>query len=146
MTIVFTEPMGGDPLFPSTTPPPLSDIGGGGQTARFVSDPVASASGRFALCRPTVDVAAVEVATETGVRPWGLRAMTAARPADSRPPAFRYDHVRQVAVLDDGSGRWLVDVVAGPPTAPTTQTVDGEDPPSSEDWKNDFAPDDPCPC
>jgi hypothetical protein len=39
-----------------------------------------------------------------------------------------------------------VDAVAGPPTAPTTQNVDGEDPPSSEDWKNDFAPDDPCPC
>lgn len=30
-----------------------------------------------------------------------------------------------------------------PPTADTTATVDGEDPPSSEDWNNDFAPDEP---
>jgi len=145
MTIAFTQPTGGDPLLPSTALLPL-DAEGGSQTTRFASDPVASASGQFALCRPTVDVPVAEVPAETGVRPWGLRAMTAARPADLRLPAFRYDHVRQVAVLDDGSGRRLVDAVAGPPTAPTTQNVDGEDPPSSEDWKNDFVPDDPCPC
>jgi putative ATP-grasp target RiPP len=143
MTIAFTQPTGSDPLLPSTALRPLSDTGGGSQTTRFASDPVASASGQFALCRPTVDVPVAEVPAETGVRPWGLRAMTAARPTDSRLPTFRYDHVRQVAVLEDGSGRRLVDAVAGPPTA---QNVDGEDPPSSEDWKNDFAPDDPCPC
>jgi len=37
----------------------------------------------------------------------------------------------------------MLDAAAGPPTAPTTQGVDGEDPPSSEDWINDYAPDEP---
>jgi hypothetical protein len=46
-----------------------------------------------------------------------------------------------MALLADGSARALVDVMSGPPTAPTTQTVDGQDPPSSEDWINDFTPD-----
>jgi hypothetical protein len=35
----------------------------------------------------------------------------------------------------DSSGRPLVD--SGDPTADTTQIVDGEDGPSSEDWDND---------
>jgi hypothetical protein len=131
MNIAFTQPTGGGPLFLSIVLLPLSDPGGGSQTTRFASGPVASVSGQFALCRPTVDIPVAEVPVEMDVRPRGLRAMTAARPIDSRLPAFRYDHhVGQVAVLDDGSGRWLVDAVAGPPTAPTTQTVDGEDPPS----------------
>jgi hypothetical protein len=37
----------------------------------------------------------------------------------------------------------LLDLAAGPPTAPTIQTVDDEDPPSSEDWKNDYTSDEP---
>ncbi|MGH3886549.1 MAG: putative ATP-grasp-modified RiPP [Pseudonocardiaceae bacterium] len=116
------------------------------ERTRFRSDPVASASEQFTLCRPSIDLPMAQDCPEMEVRPWGLRTMTPARPTDSRFPAFRYDHRSQVAVLDDGTGRPLVKTVAGPPTAPTTQTVDGEDPPSSEDWKNDFAPDDPCPC
>ncbi len=43
----------------------------------------------------------------------------------------------------DPDGVPVLDVAAGPPTAPTTPGVDGEDPPSSEDWINDYAPDEP---
>jgi hypothetical protein len=50
-----------------------------------------------------------------------------------------YDHHQQLAV--DTSGTPLITM--GPPTANTTSSVDGEDPPSSEDWYNDFHPDEP---
>lgn len=82
---------------------------------------------------------------ESGTRPWGLRDLVAVSSPARSLPAVRYDYDRQLAVLDDGTGRPLVAVVSGPPTAPTTQRTDGEDPPSSEDWKNDVAPDEPCP-
>lgn len=54
---------------------------------------------------------------------------------------WRYDHQRQLGT--DADGVPLLDITAGPPTAPTTQRVDGEDPPSSEDWVTDYAPDEP---
>jgi hypothetical protein len=55
--------------------------------------------------------------------------------------SWGYDYQRQLATDPDGVA--LLDLAAGPPTAPTTQTVDGEDPPSSEDWDNDYTPDEP---
>ncbi|MGI8815721.1 MAG: putative ATP-grasp-modified RiPP [Pseudonocardia sp.] len=109
--------------------------------SRFLDDPIATVSGQFALCRPARD----PDSTARGARPWGLRDLVPTEPAAAELPPMRYDHERQVMVLDDGTGRPLVTVVCGPPTAPTTQRTDGEDPPSSEDWKNDFAPDEPCP-
>jgi len=112
-------------------------------TKRFAADPLVTASAQFSLGRSTPSGADESVITLA--RPWGLRALV---PAVAGPelPAIRYDHVSQVAVVDDGTGRAFVDIVGGPPTAPTTASTDGEDPPSSEDWKNDFAPDDPaCP-
>jgi hypothetical protein len=59
-----------------------------------------------------------------------------------------YDAVRQVSVLVDASGAPIVAATEKPkpPTAPTTSIVDGEDPPSSEDWKNDYHPDFPWEC
>jgi len=98
--------------------------------ARFLDDPVVTVSGQFALCRALTDPAP----TGPGQRPWGLRDLVANEtPAAVGLPPVRYDHLRQVSVLDDGTGRLFVDVVAGLPTAPTTSRVDGEDPPSSED-------------
>lgn len=116
-------------------------------SARFIDEPIAPASGRFALDRPHwPDHVRPDTCDVPAVRPWGLRGLVPATPGPELP-AVRYDHVQQVAVLDDGTGRALVDVLSGPPTAPTTQTVDGQDPPSSEDWVNDFAPDAPSwPC
>jgi putative ATP-grasp target RiPP len=52
-----------------------------------------------------------------------------------------YDHEQQVAV--DVNGAPLISM--GDPSADTTSTVDGEDPPSSEDWNNDYYPDEPFP-
>ena len=107
---------------------------------RFVDDPVASVSGQFALCRSD----AVPAVPAGRVRPWGLRQLTLAQDGGFGVPAYRYDHDLQVAVAE-ASGTPLVSVVAAAPTAPTTTRTDGEDGPSSEDWRNDFAPDDPCP-
>ncbi|MGI9003827.1 MAG: putative ATP-grasp-modified RiPP [Pseudonocardia sp.] len=109
--------------------------------SRFLDDPVATVSGQFALCRPLTD----PELDEPGTRPWGLRDLVSADPVTTALPPVRYDHQRQVTVLDDGTDRLFIATVAGAPTAPTTQRTDGEDPPSSEDWKNDFAPDEPCP-
>jgi hypothetical protein len=49
-------------------------------------------------------------------------------------PAWRYDEDEQVAMAAE-SGLPLI--AAKPPTANTTQSTDGEDGPSSEDWNND---------
>jgi putative ATP-grasp target RiPP len=77
------------------------------------------------------------------VRPWNLRRMGPLLKVSGRWSSVRYDYNQQLAV--DASGIPVLDraPVAGPPTAPTTPPVDGEDPPSSEDWNNDFAPDEP---
>lgn len=72
--------------------------------------------------------------------------------SSGRWSSVSYDADQQLLV--DTSGQTVVDQstntpasvfgpVAGPPTAPTTPTVDGEDPPSSEDWINDYAPEEP---
>lgn len=108
----------------------------------FAEEPVASVSSRFALCRgqgPTVT-------TEPAVRPWGLRGLEPAQPHQPLPASI-FDPVRQVSVLVDDNGVPIVgdgaEAKPKPPTAPTTSRVDGEDPPSSEDWRNDYHPDYP---
>lgn len=112
-------------------------------TQRFADDPLVTASAQFTLGRPTPTGA--DGTTGMVARPWGLRALTPAIDGPALPPV-RYDHLGQVALVEDGTGRAFVDMVSGPPTAPTTASTDGEDPPSSEDWTNDFTPDDPaCP-
>lgn len=106
-----------------------------------IDDPLASASGQFALAAPTDTPASEDVPSPVGLRPWGLRTLTVARSAveeQSSSPA-RYDHERQVAVGQSGQPL----ITMGDPTADTTSTVDGEDGPSSEDWHNDFHPDEP---
>lgn len=107
-------------------------------TSRFADAPLVTVSGRFPLCRP--HSAPVE---STGGRPWGLRDLVPAH--DDPPPPWRYDGERQLLVIDDGTGRAVVACADSDPTAPTTSRTDGEDPPSSEDWKNDYHHDEPCP-
>ena len=53
-------------------------------------------------------------------------------------PEWRYDHDRQEAVAVDG--RPLVEIDG--PTAHSVSDYDGDEG-KSEDWKYDFAPDDP---
>lgn len=103
-------------------------------------DPMASASGRFPLVAPTGTGLTEDTPAPAGLRPWGMRNLSVAAPLhDGRAVTVaRYDHDRQLAV--DASGRPLITMG---PTANTTSTVDGEDPPSSEDWHNDFYPDEP---
>ncbi len=104
-------------------------------------DPVASISGQFPLSAPPGAV--TDEPSTAGARPWGLRRMgPVRRPCHRRASA--YDHDQQLSVglsgepvVRPGGGH------AGPPTAPTTAPVDGEDPPSSEDYNNDYAPDAP---
>ena len=106
-----------------------------------IDDPIASASGQFPLAAPRGMAPSGDTPSPVGVRPWGLRNLSiAVPPRDVDPWAMaRYDHDQQLAV--DASGAPLI--MTGPPTANTTSNVDGEDPPSSEDWHNDFYPDDP---
>lgn len=73
-----------------------------------MTDPFAPVSGRFALAGSS-RVPNVDEPSPAGVRPWGLRRACPARSA----------------------------AMSGDPTALTTSSVDGEDPPSSEDWIND---------
>ena len=83
-----------------------------------IDDPLASGSGQFPLGAPAGAPPAEDTPSPVGLRPWGLRSLVDASHGPAR------------------AGR-------GDPTANTTSTVDGEDPPSSEDWKNDFHPDEP---
>lgn len=98
-------------------------------------DPLASTGSQFALTGSCSSRYPADAPSQHGVRPWGLR--RAERAAGTVwLPSWRYDHQRQVAVTLDGDP--LIDSpVAGKPTAQTTASKDGEDPPSSEDWIND---------
>jgi len=108
----------------------------------FALDPIASYSGQVPLAPPANAPLSQDVPSPVGVRPWGLRTLRTASGEAGEWMGWSYDHEEQVAV--DATGRPVVDrVIAGPPTAYTTSSVDGEDPPSSEDWVNDFTPDDP---
>lgn len=108
---------------------------------RFVNDPLASPSGQFALGKPSTAPMSQDTPSPVGVRPWGLRNLTEAIGSGATRPAYRYCHEQQVAVTP--SGRPAMEIEMGKPTANTTSSVDGEDPPSSEDWNNDFAPEHP---
>ncbi|GLY50976.1 hypothetical protein [Lentzea sp. NBRC 102530] len=74
-----------------------------------MTDPLAPISGQFALVGTISRGNTEDMPSGAETRPWGLRRARPARPA----------------------------VVRGEPTALTTSSVDGEDPPSSEDWIND---------
>jgi putative ATP-grasp target RiPP len=105
-----------------------------------IDDPIASASGQFPLAAPSGMPPSEDEPSPVGVRPWGLRHLTTARTEGRRVlSGARYDHDQQLTV--DPSGIPLITM--GPPTATTTSSVDGEDPPSSEDWDNDFHQDEP---
>ncbi|TCP54878.1 putative ATP-grasp target RiPP [Tamaricihabitans halophyticus] len=95
-------------------------------------NPLAPETGRFALAgsNPT------PAASPSSMRPWGLRCATPPRRSDRTFPEWTYDPQRQLAV--DPTGRPLIELSGrGDPSADTTASVDGEDPPSSEDWIND---------
>ncbi|MQA10228.1 MAG: putative ATP-grasp-modified RiPP [Pseudonocardiaceae bacterium] len=96
-------------------------------------DPLASVSGQFALAGSTPTPPAEK---PSPLRPWGLRHTEPAR-GGTPIPEWTYDADRQIAV--DSNGRPLIEgpEAKGQPTANTTTRVDGEDPPSSEDWHND---------
>ncbi len=118
----------------------------------FLDDPLASGSGRFPLAASTTTTAPTDAPSQHGLRPWGLRRMgEVLRPGGWRT-GWHYDHERQVGVSVSGvplltlrswSGTSTTSPMAGPPTAPTTPPVDGEDPPSAEDYVNDYCPDQP---
>lgn len=108
-----------------------------------VDDSLAPSGEQFPLARPDTAPPSWDEPSPSGIRPWGLRRMGPVMTPPRHRLARRYDHDRQLAT--DADGVALLDLAAGPPTAPTTQPVDGEDPPSSEDWINDYAPDEPIP-
>ncbi len=104
--------------------------------SEFESEPFAPTSAQFALCGTTSPDHRGDRPSRAGVRPWGL---LRARPAGSGRASrrWRYDENEQKAVTVD-NGVPLIDLPsAGDPSADTTSIVDGEDPPSSEDWNND---------
>lgn len=108
-------------------------------TAAF-DDPLAPVGAQFPLGHPDTAPPSRDEPSPAGVRPWGLRRMGPVM-TPSRGLTWSYNHERQLATGPDDVA--VLDLAAGPPTAPTTQTVDGEDPPSSEDWINDYTPDEP---
>ncbi|GGP38933.1 putative ATP-grasp-modified RiPP [Saccharothrix coeruleofusca] len=99
------------------------------------ASPLAPVSARFALSGSSFEPRPDDTPSPDGVRPWGLRR---ALPVSTGRvlPRWSYDPAQQKAVNEAGvpligSSR------AGDPTANTTASTDGEDPPSSEDWIND---------
>lgn len=104
-------------------------------------DALAPSGEQFPLARPDTAPPSWDEPSPPGVRPWGLLRMGRVMTSHAQRLTCGYDHERQLTTDLDGVA--LLDLTAGPPTAPTTQTVDGEDPPSSEDWINDYAPDEP---
>ncbi|GAA3012115.1 putative ATP-grasp-modified RiPP [Actinokineospora diospyrosa] len=99
------------------------------------ADPFAPLSGQFALHGSTSVERANDFPTPAGIRPFGLRRATPVRPG-TVIPEWTYDSDAQKAVAT--SGVPLIELPSmGDPTAKTTSSVDGEDPPSSEDWVND---------
>lgn len=107
----------------------------------FVEDPIISGSSLLPLARPDDVPPSADRPSPAGVRPWGLRRMGHVLAVSGKWDGVRFDHQSQLAVTADGVV--LIEIESGPPTAPTTPPVDGEDPPSSEDWNNDYAPDNP---
>lgn len=104
-----------------------------------IDDPLASASGQFPLAAPADTPPSDDTPSPVDRRPWGLRNLTVAAPSRDATVPGRYDHDQQVTV--DATGTPLITM--GDPTAIPTETVDGQDGPSSTDWINDFCPDEP---
>ncbi|ASO22752.1 putative ATP-grasp target RiPP [Actinoalloteichus hoggarensis] len=99
------------------------------------AEPIVSVSERFPLDGFTAVESRDDSASPVGIRPWGLRRSCRAE-FGKEVPAHRYDTERQLSVVPDG--RPLIDLpLAGDPTALKTESVDGEDGPSSVDWIND---------
>lgn len=102
----------------------------------FADDPVASHSAMFPLAG-TGSASGVDSPSPDGVRPWGLRTMTAPRRSPDRPSAdYLYDPISQTAV--DMRGAPLVDG----PSAESVSNSDGDEGPS-EDWRYDHSEDNP---
>lgn len=106
-----------------------------------LEDPLAPVSEQFPLGQPDSAPCSWDEPSPPGVRSWGLRRMGPVMAPSGRWLAWGYDQQQQLATGPEGVA--LLDLPVGPPTAPTTGSVDGEDPPSSEDWINDYAPDEP---
>ena len=100
---------------------------------RFASDPIASETAQFPLSRGSITSAPDESPSPSGVRPWGLRRMTEIPFEGAPSPAGTYDPIQQFRV--DATGRPLPEM--GPPTAPTTGSMDGSEGDPSEDFIND---------
>ncbi|MGB3442683.1 MAG: putative ATP-grasp-modified RiPP [Actinophytocola sp.] len=99
------------------------------------ADSLASVSGQFALTGSSFEQRADDAPSPDGVRPWGLRRALPTS-AGRVLPKWTYDVEQQKAV--DVARVPLIDSPRmGDPTADTTSSTDGEDPPSSEDWNND---------
>ena len=105
-------------------------------SAPHADDPMASTGGQFALRGSTFTDRAHDQPSPVGARPWGLRRAIPVVGRGLRLPEWTYDGDRQMAVSACGKP-----VIEQPhlaaPTAITTSSTDGEDPPSSEDWIND---------
>lgn len=98
-------------------------------------DPLAPVGTQFALDGASFTSRRDDVASPDGVRPFGLRRALPAGPGRVLP-SWTYDQQQQKAV--DSAGRPLIESpLMGDPSADTTQSTDGEDGPSSEDWNND---------
>lgn len=111
-------------------------------TDEFATAPLVSISGQFAMTGPRGAPLPDEPPSATGVRPWGLRDLAESDSLGRTTLAGTYCPALQSTV--DLGGRPVVGgALMGDPTANTTGSVDGEDPPSSEDWTNDYLDDDP---
>jgi putative ATP-grasp target RiPP len=114
--------------------------------SNHADSPVSPVSGRFPLGRPPAsDVISEQGPSQPGVRPFGLRF---ARPVDGPSPGtalpWRFCPARQVAVVDDGSGRaWYRQL--GPLRKTTMATTgpspDGGGSTGNEEWTPDYVGD-----
>ncbi|MGH8922926.1 MAG: putative ATP-grasp-modified RiPP, partial [Actinomycetes bacterium] len=68
----------------------------------FVTEPIASPSGRFALARPAGQPAP-DQPSPNGLRPWGLRRMGPVTLPTGRLAQWHYDPARQVSLDRDGT-------------------------------------------
>lgn len=112
----------------------------GDTLARFAQEPIASDSAQFPLGRPLGTPDSTDAASCQEARPWGLRAMsTLPRKQANSLPAWSYDHQRQMAVDADGI---VINELRMDPSAESVSNNDGDEGPN-EDWRHDFAPDNP---
>lgn len=103
--------------------------------SELTTDPLAPASAQFPLAGTTFLPNLADVPSADGTRPWGLRRARTTTPGKALP-LWSYD-LRQQKVVDGNGVPLIVSPLMAEPTAITTASTDGEDPPSSEDWIND---------